>query len=80
LLVLLSQAPRLVIMLTPLALLLLGLFLPLSGGLIALAVFFLLTSWLAYLSWPNADARAKLIRLLMFALVIALVVIRVVRA
>jgi hypothetical protein len=80
LLVLLRNAPRLVVSLLPLALFLLGLFLPLPYGYIALAVFLLFTGWLAYLSWPNADARAKGIRVLMFLLVIVLIVVRVVRA
>jgi hypothetical protein len=79
-LVLLTQAPRLVIMLAPLALFLLGVFLPLIPGLVVLGAFCLLTGWLAYLSWPGADARAKLIRIVMFAIVIAIVIFRIVRA
>ncbi|HEX4016570.1 MAG TPA: DUF6703 family protein [Frankiaceae bacterium] len=79
-LVLLTQMPRIVMMLAPLALLLLGFFLPLAIGLVFLVVFFLFTGWLAYLSWPRTDVRAKLIRLAMFALVIALAVIRIGRA
>jgi hypothetical protein len=80
LLVLLTQLPRLVMMIAPLALLLLGFFLPLAIGLVFLAIFFIFTGWLAYLSWPRTDARAKLIRLAMFALVIGLAVLRIVRA
>jgi hypothetical protein len=79
-LVLLRNAPRIVVMLLPLALFLLGLFLPLPYGYVALALFFLFTGWLAYLSWPNADTRAKGIRLAFFALIIAVAVIRVVRS
>ncbi len=79
-LVLLTQLPRLVMMLLPLALLLLGFFLPLAIGLVFLAIFFVFTGWLAYLSWPRTDVKAKLIRMAMFALVIALAVIRIARA
>jgi hypothetical protein len=79
-LVLLTQLPRFVMMLAPLALLLLGFFLPLAIGLVFLALFFVFTGWLAYLSWPRTDATAKLIRLAMFAVVIALTAIRIARA
>jgi uncharacterized protein DUF6703 len=75
-----TQAPRFVIMITPLVLLLLGVFLPLAVGLVALALFLLLTAWLAYLSWPKADGRARAIRLVMFALVVGLIVLRVSRS
>jgi hypothetical protein len=78
-LVYLTSLPRPVVMFTPLALILLGFFLPLAFGLVALALFLLLTGWLAYLSWPRADGKARVIRIAMFALVIALVVVRVVR-
>ncbi len=78
-LVLLTQLPRVVMMLAPLVLLLLGFFLPLAIGLVFLALFLLFTAWLAYLSWPRTDARARLIRVAVFALVIALAVIRIVR-
>jgi hypothetical protein len=67
-------------MFAPLALLLLGFFLPLAIGLVFLAIFLLFTSWLAYLSWPRTDARAKLIRVAVFALVVALAAIRVARS
>jgi hypothetical protein len=75
-----TQLPRIVMMLLPLALLLLGFFLPLAIGLAFLALFFVFTGWLAYLSWPRTDAPARLLRVGMFALVIALAVIRIVRA
>ncbi len=78
-LILLRQLPRPVIMFTPLALFLLGAFLPLPYAYVALALFFALTFWLAYLSWPNTDARGRAIRVVMFALVIGLVVLRAVR-
>ena len=80
LLVMLTRGPRLIMMLLPLALLLLGLFLPLALGLIALAIFLLFTGWLAYLSWPKTDTAAKAIRVVMFALVVGLVVLRLARA
>ena len=79
LLVLLTQAPRFVVTFAPLVLVLLGFFLPLVFGLIALGIFFVYTSWLAYLSWPGADVKARLIKVVMFALVIALVVLRISR-
>lgn len=72
--------PRLLIAVAPLALLLLGFFLPLVIGLVFLAIFFVFTGWLAYLSWPRTDAKAKLLRVAIFALVIALAVIRIARA
>jgi hypothetical protein len=78
--VLLTQLPRLVVTIAPLALLLLGFFLPLAIGLVFLAIFLLFTSWLAYLSWPRTDGRAKLIRVAVFALVIALTAIRIARS
>jgi hypothetical protein len=74
-----SRRPRPVIMFAPLALLLLGFFLPLALGIVALAVFLLFTAWLAYLSWPRTDARARLIRAVMFLLVVGLIVLRVSR-
>jgi hypothetical protein len=67
-------------MFAPLALLLLGFFLPLAIGLVFLGIFLLFTGWLAYLSWPRTDGRAKLIRLSVFALVIALIAIRIARS
>ncbi len=79
-LVLLTRGPRLLMSLLPLALLLLGLFLPLALGLIALVVFLLFTGWLAYLSWPRSDTGAKAIRVVMFVLVVGLIVLRLVRA
>jgi hypothetical protein len=67
-------------MFAPLALVLLGFFLPLPYGLVALGIFLVFTGWLAYLSWPRADAKAKLIRVAMFAVVLALIVIKVSRS
>ena len=80
LLVLLTRAPRAVLTLLPLALFLLGLFLPLPYGYVAAVLFLAFTGWLAYLSWPATDARARAVRVLMFVLVAALIVVRVVRA
>ena len=79
LLVMLTQAPRFIVTFAPLVLVLLGFFLPLVVGLIALGIFLVYTSWLAYLSWPGADGKARLIKVAMFALVVALVVIRISR-
>ena len=79
-LVLLTQVPRLVMTFAPLALLLLGFFLPLAIGLVFLGIFLVFTAWLAYLSWPRTHGRARLIRLPIFALVIALIAIRIARS
>ncbi len=76
----LTQAPRWIVTFVPLILVLLGFFLPLALGLVALAIFFLFTGWLAYLSWPRADLKARLIRVAMLALVIALTVLRIARS
>lgn len=80
LLLTLTQAPRWVMTFAPLVLVLLGFFLPLPYGLVFLAIFLVFTAWLAYLSWPRADAKAKLIRVAMFAVVIVLIVIKVSRS
>jgi hypothetical protein len=80
LLVLLTQLPRVVMMFAPLALLLLGFFLPLAIGLVFLAIFLLFTGWLAYLSWPRTDAKARLMRVAIFVLIIGLAVLRIARA
>ncbi len=80
LLLMLTQAPRWIVTFVPLILVLLGFFLPLALGLVALAIFFLFTGWLAYLSWPRADLKARLIRVAMLALVIALTVLRIARS
>ncbi len=74
-----TQMPRSLVAFSPLVLILLGFFLPLVPGLIALAIFLLLTGWLAYLSWPTADTRARILRVVMFALVIGLAVLRITR-
>jgi hypothetical protein len=75
-----GRKPNRAIALAPLVLLLLGFFLPLILGIIALGVFLLFTAWLAYLSWPRTDVRARLIRIVMFLLVIGLIVLRVSRS
>jgi hypothetical protein len=64
----------------PLIFLVLGFILPIVLGVIALAIFFTYTAWLAYLSWPRTDLRARLIRFAMLALVVGLIVVRVVRS
>lgn len=80
LLLTLTQAPRWIVTFVPLILVLLGFFLPLALGLVALGIFFVFTGWLAYLSWPRADLKARLIRVVMLALVVALTVVRVSRS
>jgi len=76
-LALLTQAPRVLVLLVPLALLLAGFFLPLAVGLVALAIVLAYFGWLSYLSWPSAEIGGKLIRAVMFGVVIALIVVRV---
>jgi hypothetical protein len=75
-----SRKPRPAIMFAPLVLLLLGFFLPIALGIVALVIFLLFTAWLAYLSWPRTDVRARLIRAAMFLLVVGLIVLRVSRS
>jgi hypothetical protein len=66
-------------MFAPLVLLLLGFFLPFYAGIVALVIFLVFTAWLAFLSWPRTDLRARAIRVVMFLLVIGLIAIRVSR-
>jgi hypothetical protein len=57
------------------ALMLLGLFLPAPYSGIALTVVCLFIGWLMYLSWPLLDSKSRLIRLLVFLILVAATVI-----
>ncbi len=52
-------------------LMLLGLFLPAPYSGIALSVVCLFIGWLMYLSWPLLDSKSRLIRLLVFVILVA---------
>ncbi|MDN5762515.1 MAG: hypothetical protein L0H41_09390 [Microlunatus sp.] len=71
-LVKLSAMPRLALPLATLVLVAIGLFAPLPFALPALAVVLVFFLWIAYLSWPVVSTGAKVLRLAMLALVIAL--------
>ncbi|MEP6666403.1 MAG: DUF6703 family protein [Nocardioidaceae bacterium] len=72
----LSQLPTLVIPGAMLVLMLVGLSAPLPFALPALAVIAVFVAWLAYLSWPILDSRARLLRIVMLAVVIGAAVAR----
>jgi hypothetical protein len=78
-LVLLHRLPRVVMGAVPLALLVLGAFLPVPIALVALALALLLLVWLAYLSWPQAEGGQRALRLVVPGLVVAIVVLRLTR-
>lgn len=70
LLLTLSRLPPLVIPAAVLVLMLVGLAAPIALALPAFAVIGVFVAWLAYLSWPILDARARLTRALMVAIVV----------
>ena len=72
----LSQLPTLVIPGVMLVLMLVGLSAPLPFALPAFAVIAVFVAWLAYLSWPILDSRARLLRGVMLAVVIGAAVAR----
>ena len=74
LLAFLAQQPKLLLPAVSLALLIAGLALPGVPGAICLALLTLLVGWLAYLSWPAVEGRARLMRLLSVGLLLALLV------
>jgi uncharacterized protein DUF6703 len=73
----LSQLPRLVVPGVMLVLMLVGLSAPLPLALPAFAVIAAFVAWLAYLSWPILDPRARLLRAVMLAVVVGAAVGRV---
>jgi hypothetical protein len=75
-----TRRPRPAMTFGPLIFLILGFILPVVAGVVVLAIFFTYTAWLAYLSWPRTDLRARLIRFAMLLLVIGLIVLRIVRS
>ena len=74
LLAFLSQQPKLLIPIVSLALLIAGLALPGVAGVICLLLLTLLVSWLAYLSWPAVVGPARIVRLVVVALLLGLTV------
>ena len=74
LLAFLSQQPKLLMPVVSLVLLIAGLALKGVAGAICLALLTLIVGWLAYLSWPAVEGRARLVRLLSVALLVVLVV------
>lgn len=76
LLVLLHRMPRVVFAALPLLLLVGGAFLPVAIALPMLGLALLLLGWLAFLSWPRAEGGAKLMRLIVPGLVVAIAVLR----
>ncbi len=74
----LSELPRLVIPGAMLVLMLVGLSAPLALALPAFGVIAAFVGWLAYLSWPILDTRARLLRALMLAVIIGAAVARAV--
>ena len=65
----LSSRPRFLLPALVAVLLVGGLAAPAAYGLPMLAVLTLLLGWLSYLSWPALDARARLLRAAMLALI-----------
>lgn len=66
----LAALPPLVIPGLILVLMVVGLAAPLPVALVALGIIALFVGWLAYISWPALDSRAKLMRGIMLGLVI----------
>jgi hypothetical protein len=65
-----SRMPPLVVPTVMLVLMLVGVSAPLAFALPALAIAALFVLWLAYLSWSVIDTRGRLLRGLMFGLVV----------
>ncbi len=66
----LSRLPRLTIPLAVLFLMVVGLSAPLIAALPAFALLAAFVGWLAYLSWPALDTRARLVRGFVLAVVV----------
>lgn len=75
LLIALRGAPRWLLPLVPVALLLAGLAVPSAWGALALAVLLALLGWLAYLSWPSLGDGGRLLRGLALLVLAALTVL-----
>lgn len=80
LLLMLRRAPRWLVPLLPLALLLAGLAAPASVGGPALLALAVILGWLAFLSWPSLGHAGRLLRALALSLVLALAVLRLLGA
>lgn len=74
-LIALRGAPRWLLPLVPVALLLAGLAVPSAWGALALAVLLALLGWLAYLSWPSLGDGGRLLRGLALLVLAALTVL-----
>ena len=72
----LHALPRAVVPLSTVVLVLAGVLAPPAVGVFALTVVALFVSWIAYLSWPVVSASARLLRVAMVALVVALALSR----
>ena len=65
----LSRQPKLVIPVVSVVLLIGGLALPNPYGVICLVLLLLLVGWLSYLSWPAVEGTARLVRIVLLALI-----------
>jgi hypothetical protein len=77
--VLFHRLPRVVFGALPLLLLVGGAFLPVPIAVVLLVLALLLLGWLAFLSWPRATGGQKVMRLLVPALVLAVMILRLTR-
>lgn len=78
LLVRLTAAPKLVIPVVSLLLLIGGLALPVGAGVVCLAVLAAFIGWLTYLSWPAIVGPARAVRLVTLGLIIAVAISRLI--
>jgi hypothetical protein len=79
-LVLFHRLPRPVFAILPLLLMVLGAFVPsVPLALVFLSLAVLLLAWLAFLSWPRTRGGAKVMRVLVPLLVVAIAVLRISR-
>lgn len=76
LLIALRGAPRWLLPLIPVALLLVGLAVPSAWGALALAALLAVLGWLAYLSWPSLGDGGRLLRGLALLALLALTVLK----
>lgn len=76
LLVMLRGAPRWLLPLLPVALLLTGLAVPSAWGALALAFLLGVLAWLAYLSWPSLGEGGRLLRGLALLILLGLTILK----
>ena len=72
----LRQAPRWLVALAPVGLLLAGLAAPPVVGAVAMLVLVALLGWLGYLSWPSLSIPGRLLRSITLVLLLALTALR----